>query len=102
MLDQASECRGSQSIGGPPIVGDNRRRFLTVSEAAVILGISPDLIYRSIRTGDFPALKFRGRYVIPAKVVDAMESAMMAEVEAVMDRLATPKFDTFPALGGVL
>jgi excisionase family DNA binding protein len=84
-----------------PRMGDDRPRFLKVSEAAVILRVSPDLIYKSIGSGDFPALKFRGRYVIPAKVVDAMESAMMTEVEAVMERLTTTKFETFPALGGV-
>src|SRR4029450_9572932 len=37
--------------------------------------VSEVTLYREIRCGRFPAVKIRGRYVIPARVVAAMEDA---------------------------
>src|SRR3954452_20418620 len=54
---------------GPPL------RFLSVSEVARTFGVSDLTVYREIRAGRFPAIKFRGRYVVPARVVAAMEDA---------------------------
>jgi excisionase family DNA binding protein len=52
-------------------------RFYTVPETAEILRISAPTIYREIREGRFPAIRIRGRYVVPAKAVDAMEDAAL-------------------------
>lgn len=40
--------------------------FHTVHEAAQILRVDAATIYRSIRSGSFPAVRIRSRYVIPA------------------------------------
>jgi excisionase family DNA binding protein len=57
------------------------KRFFTVAEAAGLLGLSEPTLYRAIRAGEFPAIKVRGRYVVPAKAIDEMElSAMTAAV----------------------
>jgi excisionase family DNA binding protein len=53
------------------------RRFYTVAEAADLLRLSAPTLYREIRAGRFPAIRVRGRYVIPAKAVDAMEEAAL-------------------------
>ena len=54
------------------------RRFHTVTEAAELLRVSAPTLYREIRAGRFPAIRVRGRYVIPARAVDAMEQAALA------------------------
>jgi excisionase family DNA binding protein len=50
-------------------------RFQSVPETARILGMSEVTLYRAIRAGEFPAIKVRGRYVVPSRVLDDMESA---------------------------
>ena len=50
-------------------------RFLSVAEVARIFGVSDLTVYREIRGGRFPAIKFRGRYVVPMRAVQAMEDA---------------------------
>jgi excisionase family DNA binding protein len=61
-----------------------RRRFLTVSQAAELLGVSAMTIYRAIDAGEFPAIRTRGRISIPAKAIDLMEEAAVAQ-NAVVD-----------------
>ena len=56
------------------------RRFYTVTEAAQLLRLSAPTLYREIRAGRFPAIRIRGRYVIPAKAVDALEQAALNDV----------------------
>jgi len=46
-----------------------------VAEAAAILRTCDMTVYRAIRSGEFPAIKVRGRYVIPARALDEMEDA---------------------------
>jgi predicted DNA-binding transcriptional regulator AlpA len=53
-------------------------RFRSVPDTAAILGMSEVTLYRAIRDGQFPAIKVRGRYVVPARVLDDMESAAIA------------------------
>jgi len=48
-------------------------RFLSVSAAARLLGMSDVTLYRAIHADEFPAIKIRGRYVIPGGALDAME-----------------------------
>ena len=50
-------------------------RFRSVPDTAAILGMSEVTLYRAIRDGQFPAIKVRGRYVVPSRVLDDMESA---------------------------
>jgi excisionase family DNA binding protein len=54
------------------------RRFFAVAEAAAMLGLSEPTLYRAIRAGEFPAIRVRGRYVVPAKAIDEMESSALA------------------------
>jgi excisionase family DNA binding protein len=58
------------------------KRFFTVAEAAGLLGLSEPTLYRAIRGGEFPAIKVRGRYVVPAKAIDEMELSAMAAAVA--------------------
>lgn len=54
------------------------RRFQTVAEVARLFDVSEVTIYRAIHDGEFPAIKVRGRYVIPSSAVDAMEAAALS------------------------
>jgi excisionase family DNA binding protein len=56
---------------------ERRRRFLSVAETADLLGLSASTVQRAIRAGDFPAIKIRGRYVVPAKALDDLENAAL-------------------------
>jgi excisionase family DNA binding protein len=62
--------------------GKPNKRFFTVAEAATLLGLSEPTLYRAIRAGEFPAIKVRGRYVVPAKAIDEMEASAMAAAAA--------------------
>jgi excisionase family DNA binding protein len=53
-------------------------RFLSVAGAAEVLGMSQVTLYRAIHARQFPAVKVRGRYVIPARVLDAIEDAVLS------------------------
>lgn len=46
--------------------------FYTVREAARILRVAPSTLYRVIREGDFPAVRLRTRYVVPAAALDRL------------------------------
>ncbi|MGH8328618.1 MAG: helix-turn-helix domain-containing protein [Steroidobacteraceae bacterium] len=63
--------------------GSERPRFYSVSQVAVLFGMSAMTIYRAIEAGEFPAVKIRGRWIVPAKAVDAMEDAALADRAAV-------------------
>lgn len=59
--------------------------FHTVSEAAELLRVDSVTIYRAIRDNEFPAIKIRGRYVVPAQALeeltgDALESSTCVDV----------------------
>jgi excisionase family DNA binding protein len=58
-------------------------RFYTVAEAAVLVRMSKVTIYRAIRAGEFPAMRVRGRVVVPAKAIDALVDAIIAEQSVV-------------------
>jgi excisionase family DNA binding protein len=57
--------------------GVRPKRFFTVAEAAALLGVSHSTLQRAVRSGEFPAIKVRGRYVVPAKAIDQMESSAL-------------------------
>jgi excisionase family DNA binding protein len=52
--------------------------FYTVPEAARILRVDPATIYRAIRAGEFPAVRVRTRYIVPARAVDRIAAVAAA------------------------
>jgi excisionase family DNA binding protein len=46
--------------------------FYTVREAAQVLRCGPSTLYRAIREDAFPAIRIRGRYVVPATAIDSL------------------------------
>lgn len=48
--------------------------FLTVTETATALRVDAATIYRAIRAGTFPAVRVRGRYVVPVRAVEELAS----------------------------
>ncbi|OLZ50192.1 helix-turn-helix domain-containing protein [Amycolatopsis keratiniphila] len=58
-------------------------RFYSVTEAATILRMSPMTLYRAIDSGSFPAIRIRGRLVVPARAIDKMENTALFRDEAV-------------------
>lgn len=48
------------------------RRFYSVAQGARLLGLSEMTLYRAISDGQFPAVRIRGRLIIPAKAIDEM------------------------------
>jgi len=56
----------------PPTELATVRRTYSVDEAAAILGISRTTAYECVKTKELPALRFRGRIVISAAVIDAL------------------------------
>lgn len=46
--------------------------FYTVREAADLLRVNAATLYRAIREDAFPAVRIRGRYVIPAAALDRL------------------------------
>ena len=54
---------------------DARPRFYTVGETAEMLRTSAITVYRAINHGEFPAVRVRGRLIVPAKVIDALIDA---------------------------
>lgn len=57
---------------------EEARRFFSVSEVAAMLGTSEMTLYRAINAGEFPAIRIRGRLIVPAKALDAMIDAATA------------------------
>lgn len=42
----------------------------SVPEAASLLSISPEHLYRLVKADEFPAVEMRGRYLVPAAALD--------------------------------
>jgi excisionase family DNA binding protein len=49
--------------------------FYSVAATAQMLGASEMTVYRAIQAGEFPALRIRGRIVVPAKALEALTEA---------------------------
>ena len=54
-------------------------RFYSVAEVAQMFGMSTMTVYRAIAAGEFPAIKVRGRLIVPARAIDAMAEAAVVE-----------------------
>jgi excisionase family DNA binding protein len=59
------------------------RTFLNVSEAAKLLCMSDMTLYRAIAAGEFPAVRIRGRLIIPARAIDEMVDTALANRRSV-------------------
>jgi excisionase family DNA binding protein len=59
--------------------GSTPRTFYNVHEVAEMLGMSAMTVYRAISAGEFPAVRIRSRLIVPAKAVDAMVEAAVAD-----------------------
>jgi excisionase family DNA binding protein len=57
--------------------------FYSVAQAARMFGMSSMTLYRAIASGEFPAVRIRGRLIVPAEAVDAMVDAAIAEQSVV-------------------
>lgn len=71
---------------------DEPRRFYSVAEVARMFGMSTMTVYRAIADEEFPAVKIRGRYIVPAKAIDAMVNAATTSLAIVdaADYVARP------------
>ena len=54
-------------------------RFYSVAEVALMLGMSTMTVYRAIAAGEFPAVKIRNRLIVPARAIEAMADAAVAD-----------------------
>lgn len=54
-------------------------RFYSVAEVALMLGMSTMTVYRAIAAGEFPAVKVRNRLIVPARAIEAMAEAAVAD-----------------------
>jgi predicted DNA-binding transcriptional regulator AlpA len=49
--------------------------FYSVAATARMFGMSEMTLYRAIHAGQFPAVRIRGRLIVPAKAIEAMVEA---------------------------
>jgi excisionase family DNA binding protein len=52
--------------------------FFTVEEVADLLRVDSVTIYRAIRSGEFPAVKVRKRYVVPQRAIELLVDDVVA------------------------
>jgi len=74
------EATDELAAGGPPT-------FYSVAQVARMFGMSSMTLYRAIAAGGFPAVRIRGRLIVPARAVEAMVKAAMTE-QTVVDAAA--------------
>lgn len=55
------------------------RAFYNVRETARMFGMSAMTLYRAIEAGEFPAVRIRGRLIIPARAIDEMVAAALRD-----------------------
>jgi len=54
-------------------------RFLSVSQAARLIGVSTMTLYRAIAAGEFPAVRIRDRLIVPLAALQAMADTAIAD-----------------------
>lgn len=57
-------------------------RFYSVAEVAEIFRMSSMTVYRAIAAGEFPAVRIRGRWIVPARAVEELIDAAMSDRDA--------------------
>jgi excisionase family DNA binding protein len=55
--------------------------FYDVQAVAGMFRMSRMTVYRAIRSGELPAVRIRGRWLVPARVIDALVTAAEAAVQ---------------------
>jgi excisionase family DNA binding protein len=55
-----------------PVPSADGPAFLSIADAAAMLGISAATLYRAISSGQFPAVRIRDRVIVPAKAIEAL------------------------------
>lgn len=68
-------------------------RFYSVAEVAEIFRMSSMTVYRAIAAGEFPAVRIRGRWIVPARAVDELIEAAMADRDGSQLLGAQPRED---------
>lgn len=63
--------------------------FYDVQDVAEMFRMSRMTVYRAIRSGELPAVRIRGRWIVPASVVDAL----VAKAEAALQDRASGSAD---------
>lgn len=53
--------------------------FYSVAALARVTGMSKMTLYRAIAAGEFPAIRVRGRLIVPARALEAMIEAATAD-----------------------
>jgi excisionase family DNA binding protein len=66
---------GSLLVRGAVADRQHAPAFYSVTDAARLFGMSEMTLYRAIHAGQFPAVRIRGRLIIPAKAIEAMIEA---------------------------
>jgi excisionase family DNA binding protein len=66
-------------VKGQAHTGQRAPSFYSVAEAASLFGMSEMTLYRAIHAGQFPAVRIRGRLIIPAKAIEAMIEAAVCD-----------------------
>ena len=69
---------------GPDANSRTLPRFMSVSSVARMFGISDVTLYRAIAAGEFPAVRIRGRLIVPTRAIEAMAEAATS-AQAVVD-----------------
>ena len=54
-------------------------KFYSVAQVAAMFGMSSMTVYRAIAAGEFPAVRIRGRLIVPAKAIEAIADLAIAE-----------------------
>lgn len=54
-------------------------KFYSVAQVAAMFGMSSMTVYRAIAAGEFPAVRIRGRLIVPAKAIEAIADMAVAE-----------------------
>jgi excisionase family DNA binding protein len=62
------------------------RAFYSVAETARLLGMSEMTLYRAITAREFPAVRVRGRLVIPARAIENLVEAAMSNAAHTHER----------------
>jgi excisionase family DNA binding protein len=69
-------------------------RFFSVAEVAWMFGMSRMTIYRAIRSGDLPAVRIRGRWLVPARVIEALVKSAESAVRTCSVEAESPAWMT--------
>ena len=61
---------------------NKNRKTLTVTEAAVMLGISRQTAYQEVKTGAIPSIRLGRRILVPIHALNAMLACGFADTDA--------------------